>query len=176
MAALASPQDAEFYLDYDQETSVTLTVPAVDPSGYHWDGWYVGAVRQTTAKAYNFTLNANTTVEARYNMDYNITVMATLAGGASTIYPTITFSPTPDNDALASPQQADFVLNYDADTEVTLTAPTANPPGFRWWGVWVGNTRQTWSKEYTFTLTAGVTVEFRYLHVRGRISKKRWWR
>lgn len=175
-AALASPQDAEFFLDYDNSTSVTLTAPVIDPGGYVWDGWYVGAVRQTVNKAYNFMLTAATTVEARYNMDYDITLIATLAGGSSAIYPSIVFSPTPDNDALASPQQADFVLNYDEDTEVTLTAPTRNPPAFRWWGWWIASTRVSWQKTYVHTLTVGVTIEARYLHNRGRVSTRRWYR
>jgi len=175
MAALTSPQDAEFYLDYDTGTSVTLTAPATDPASYHWDGWYVGAVRQTTNKTYNFTLTAATTVEARYNADFNITLIATLAGGSAAIYPTIVFDPTPDNEALASPQQADFVLNYDEDTVVTLTVPIRAPSAFRWWGWWIANTRVSWQREYEHTLIAGVTIEARYLHVRGRISKRRWW-
>lgn len=61
-----TPSNCNFSLQYDDNTSVTLTAPAEDPSGWNWDGWYVGGVRQTTSKEYNFSLTADTTVVATY--------------------------------------------------------------------------------------------------------------
>ena len=61
-----TPTSCNFTLQYDDATSVTVTAPAADPEGWVWDGWYIGAVKQTANKAYNFSLTADTTVVATY--------------------------------------------------------------------------------------------------------------
>ncbi len=149
-AALDSPQACDFALEYNVSESVTLTAPAADPAGWEWVGWYIGAALQSANKTWNFSLDNDTTVVATYVAIYTLIV-----NSHDELTPEITFNPTPDDSvaATASPQNCDFELQYEADTEVTLTAPDADPTGWLWDGWYLLGVRQETSKQWTFTMT-----------------------
>ena len=97
-------------------------------------------------------------------VEYVLSLQAEAPGARTTIFPVVVFSPTPDNSATATPQQCNFELVYNEGVSVTLTAPSSDPPGYRWDGWWNSDGRIQWPKEYVFSLTDSRVVIAHYIH------------
>jgi len=99
-----------------------------------------------------------------YGAEYALSLRAEAPGAVTTIFPVVVFSPTPDNSSTATPQQCNFELMYNEGVSVTLTAPSSDPPGYRWDGWWNSDGRIQWPKEYVFSLTDSRVVIAHYIH------------
>ncbi len=162
--------------------SVTLTAPNAK-TGYTWKGWYLAAdgsgTRQSSAKAYAVTMNADKTLYACYTENaYNVTVSA---GSGGTVSPsgTVSVKQVSGTSITATPN-TDFIFKdwTISGGGITPTTSSTSPQTFKatttggtitanftnqWaicgiddWETWNGLPKKTTNVyEGTVTLTAG---------------------
>ncbi len=124
--------------------SVTLTAPDAK-TGYTWKGWYLAAdgsgTRQSSAKAYAVTMNADKTLYACYNL-VTYTITYNLNGGTNPVSPAPPTSYTIEsaNIALPTPTKEGYVFaGWYSDSELTTpvsTIPTGSTGNKAFWAKW----------------------------------------
>ena len=81
----------------DVGSTVTVTAPATDPSGYTFAGWYEGTTKKSDNRSFSYTMPTSAaTLTARYDHKYTLTISS--AHGTVTSSPvTVYYNDTPAN-------------------------------------------------------------------------------
>ncbi len=135
-------------------TSVDLTAPATDPTGYTFSQWMVnGAAQLAGQRAITFTMTAATTAVAQYTLNtYTLDVQSTPPAGI------VVGSSTGDGGT------TDYTVPLTAyGTSVNLQAPATDPAGYTFsqWKV-NGAAQPAGQRGITFTITAATTAVAQY--------------
>ncbi len=138
-------------------TNVNLAAPATDPTGYTFSQWTVnGAAQSAGQKSITFTISADTTAVAQYNVQV--------------VSNTLTVQSTPPTGiAITSSNSDGGTTNYTvpdvaSGTDVNLAAPAADPAGAYTFSQWTlnGVAQTPGQQSITFTMAAPTTAIAEY--------------
>ena len=138
-------------------TNVNLAAPVTDPTGYTFSQWTVnGAAQSAGQKSVTFTISADTTAVAQYNVQV--------------VSNTLTVQSTPPTGiAITSSNSDGGTTNYTvpdvaSGTDVNLAAPAADPAGAYTFSQWTlnGVAQTPGQQSITFTMAAPTTAIAEY--------------
>ncbi|MDH6311074.1 putative repeat protein (TIGR02543 family) [Dysgonomonas sp. PFB1-18] len=110
-----------------------VTVKAVAITGYTFDGWYNGSTKLSSDATYVFSITANVTLTAKFNINKYVVTIQAATGGTATGAGT-----------------------YNHGTSVTVKAVVN--PNYAFDGWYIGSTKVASTNEYSFTITNSITL------------------
>ena len=123
---------------YSWNTDFTVaTLQASPNTGFKFIGWYINDVQQSTSLTYTLTVNADVTIEARFNYQNSVTLSYDNALGSAT-----------------------YARNDSDPNNITLTATLNDDAQFKGW--YLNSSLLSSNNPYSHTLTSSVTIEARF--------------